>query len=987
MAIAFRSSSTADLASPGATTTITLPAGVASTDVVVAVFGSIRTAITSPNDITPPAGWTIIAATISANDGSSEVSLHAFWALGSVAALGFTNTQTTGLSQDWVCAAFTGVDTTTPIDVAGTAVSGGASVTCGSITIATANAWELIAATDVHKHALTSSGFSSASSAGTNALAALFYNTTPNATGATGTQNVAIGVSDPAEKTLGLPFALRLYVPPDPYMVLYASGYQQPASTYSPALNNPMSTDGVAMSGTGSSAVTVVIDYGKTVTINEFAGMVGFANTPTDAWQYSNDGITWTPFTTTLGSAYTPGGGTYSTVFQTWTPSGSTVTGRYFQYSIQDAGTVGQAGVHTLAGSPGTAGTGGGALSVGSTGVWNGGFVSVSFDHQTVQTAVGAIWQGSGQDPGNVYNSYDGGVQYVSGGTLNAATEPYGTNGTNGVYKLATLWDDYTYGNHTFYVGYFCQNADIYAGVDVVYFAKGALHTYTGWRNAGTVGTVPANAIGSTWKLTGHKAITTYANKRTVGSNTLIDVTITTEYWIGFVTWGAYVITSILSGTTGSIVPQGWGDWSQPVLTPAYPHNVGINAAQQDLLRSSWWQIYPGPYDDLHTKGFSNTAARHDAWGVSAISLSNMTIAVPCDEGGTPGFFNLYAVGASLTNFDSNTSDVSGDLDYTGARGTPYIWPDSFGNVGVFGCFLVNSGGTACGTTAATDTAADRVTFSATSFDGALNVAWVSGGWPGALKTAVHLSPQKQIGSSTTAWNATQTIEASGVRACGLLYLPNGRIYLNYNLTNAARYRTSDSFGLSGWSAITVAEQDHVSAAGLGQEQSFRLIAGGDSASGIGWTQCRDNQAKSFTDTININATARGPLCGGAWLGNQYAVLYTRFSDSHVFCTTSPSGSAWASPGTDTGFTGRACGMCRHPSGRIVGLLQPTAGGSASVIYSDDNGLTWTAGGSLGISPSPPPQIVCVWDCLYVVYISSDAPHFVASSDCGVTWT
>jgi hypothetical protein len=191
MAIGFRTSSSADIASATATVTITKPTGFASTDVLIAVFGTSKSSNVA-HTITAPAGWTRIAAQVSQTNGTAEIILlDVFWALGSVVGLGFTNSTTGGgVQQGWLCAAFTGVDTTTPIDVAvvaGDKNTASATLTVSAITIATTNAWDCIAAADWLGGVFTVTSFTVAENGHTNASAALCYNTTPKSTGTTGT--------------------------------------------------------------------------------------------------------------------------------------------------------------------------------------------------------------------------------------------------------------------------------------------------------------------------------------------------------------------------------------------------------------------------------------------------------------------------------------------------------------------------------------------------------------------------------------------------------------------------------------------------------------------------------------------------------------------------------------------------------------------------------------------------------------------------------
>jgi hypothetical protein len=191
MAIGFRASSSADKASAAATETITKPTGTASTDILVIAFGTDKGSNVAQT-ITPPSGWTRIGAQVSQTNGASQiVLLDAFWSLGSNASLGFGNSVSgAAVQQGWVCGAFTGVDNTTPIDVAdGTGNKGtfANTLTVNGVTIVTDQAWDCFAAADWLGGVFSATSFTVAENGHTNASAALLYNTTPKSTGATGT--------------------------------------------------------------------------------------------------------------------------------------------------------------------------------------------------------------------------------------------------------------------------------------------------------------------------------------------------------------------------------------------------------------------------------------------------------------------------------------------------------------------------------------------------------------------------------------------------------------------------------------------------------------------------------------------------------------------------------------------------------------------------------------------------------------------------------
>jgi hypothetical protein len=208
--IAFRASSSGDLSIATASTTITKPGGAVATDLLIAMFLTTRNAITNPDIVGAPAGWTQVGSVVTANDGTNELSLYVFWALGTVSNLVFTNSQST-LKQAWVCAAFSGADGTNPIDSSATGNTGSAGVTTNAVTIVNTGAWHLIAAGDLNNHDLSASGFSGATNgpSALNASGTLFYNTTPKTAGDTPTGHPGISVSDPGDIVAAQPFALK----------------------------------------------------------------------------------------------------------------------------------------------------------------------------------------------------------------------------------------------------------------------------------------------------------------------------------------------------------------------------------------------------------------------------------------------------------------------------------------------------------------------------------------------------------------------------------------------------------------------------------------------------------------------------------------------------------------------------------------------------------------------------------------------------------
>jgi hypothetical protein len=202
-----------DIASIGATTTITLPTGTTATDIVIAIFATDSGGNNAQRTVANPAGWTNIFTEFVAG-ATNGVSLHGAWALGNVASKTFTN-GASGLQQGVIVVGFTGVDNTTPIDATGATNSstGATTDTANAVTIATDQAWHLIAFASWLGATNSAPSFTAiqnvASPPATNADATLLYNTTPKATGSTGTVVVTSSASATGQILLAAPFALR----------------------------------------------------------------------------------------------------------------------------------------------------------------------------------------------------------------------------------------------------------------------------------------------------------------------------------------------------------------------------------------------------------------------------------------------------------------------------------------------------------------------------------------------------------------------------------------------------------------------------------------------------------------------------------------------------------------------------------------------------------------------------------------------------------
>lgn len=284
----------------------------------------------------------------------------------------------------------------------------------------------------------------------------------------------------------------------------------------------------------------------------------------------------------------------------------------------------------------------------------------------------------------------------------------------------------------------------------------------------------------------------------------------------------------------------------------------------------------------------------------------------------------------------------------------------------------------------------------ADTHSGQIAVAWTDGG---KLYTSVHRGPQKQIGDGGTDWETPEQIESANASDCGVAYLPNGVLYLCYDLSSAKKYRTNKAFGSSGfWSSAGTPSPSasRQSAVGRGQGQAFRFRAlGAVGASGsVEFSQCRDNRGAAWTTAVTAVTGARGPFCGGVWLGNGYGLLYTEHSTGKVRWLKAIDPGNWpAGPGADTGMSGQVVGLTLTSAGVLIGLLWDWDGTVGNKRFracrSRDRGATWEKDTSdIGALPAldTPPAVVSLEQMAYAVYVVNNTPQFAASIDSGVSW-
>lgn len=271
-----------------------------------------------------------------------------------------------------------------------------------------------------------------------------------------------------------------------------------------------------------------------------------------------------------------------------------------------------------------------------------------------------------------------------------------------------------------------------------------------------------------------------------------------------------------------------------------------------------------------------------------------------------------------------------------------------------------------------------------------LAVAWTN--VAGKLITAVHRSPLAHIEHSAEGWEANQILEAANASDQGFQYLRTARAYVDYALSGGGRYRSSDFQGAgpsTNWSAA--AGQTYVGAGAAGrsplEDWRFVLIGGA-------WhlVVCRDNRGVAWIDLATASAAAAaGSGCGGAWIGTGYGLLYNRSTDGHAVFRKTQKPDDWSTAtDVDLGTSRIVAGMVQMPTGTLVGMLYDPANQRCRACQSRDHGATWH------IEPiftefipelTTPPALVNLDFALLAVWQTGDQPQFAVSVDEGGNWT
>jgi len=777
------------------------------------------------------------------------------------------------------------------------------------------------------------------------------------------------------------------------YNVRYASGYGATATNDAVWMIDPANTTGVAFSNSGVASVSVTIDYGVSVTISQFAGTVGYAGTMTDQWEYSTDNITYNALVVTATNTPSVGSGTYTDFYQKWTPNAVTVTGRYFRYSIKDTpigSNVGQAGVTNLYGSPGAtpvlgASGGIGGLAGGDNlyaGCWKP--VQVVYDHsQTFHPGIDLI-NIVGRDitlyPNNIKvvqigptvsvnniaptgnynigNEFDGPTATISGMQFGSSDDAVVSNQVglqhDNRYYYKYRWDAYWWSQTKIRLGFFLRN-----------FANYFSSAYT------TI----VNNKSYQWTTV---VYTSYYVKK-MG---FWDITTVVDYYIGRYTILDYTLPQIGTGDTATIPTVQFLNQTSPFEDPGNDNDpfswVTLCNAYGDTCPTGaavgHWDMYVSTQlldNDTHTAWIPSAPF----YNVAGASETSMDITVPCSTGSaTPG--TVIGIGLAYAN-------VTGQDIFETCGSSIYGMSATFAIVQDVQCGGMVTGGPNAQTRRNADTFLSHIAY-----------AWISGtSATGALKQAIIRNAVLGSGA-TAAWESVETIEASNGSDLGLTYLPNGRLYLCYDLSGSKKYRTNDSFGTNGeWSASATpspAVSRH-SATGRGQNQSFRFRALTDSSAGdIEFSQCRDSQGVTWTSPVTaVASVAVGPWCGGVYILDGYGLLYTKQTNSHIYWTDTVDPDTWTGVGTDTGKIGHVIGATRLSSGVIVAATWDSGTKMTRSLRSRDLGDTWEMDSSdIGVIPAldTPPALVSIEHYAFLVFQINDIPMFAMSVDGGETW-
>ena len=226
--VAYVASSTAGGAAPTASITVNAPAGLVAGDLMLAMISQRTSNLPlDQNMVSTPVGWTLV---LSQDDGSTVgMSIYRKVATASEPA-NFTWTLGSSGRTSGAILAFSGVDTTSPIDASGSQANlSSTSCTAPSVSTTSTNTMRVVlfsmaqGNTAVNPANGMTQAFSAASGAGPNGVAIGGSYAALSAAGATGS---AVSTGNPAAVNLGASVALRAMaaVSVDHYELRHASG-------------------------------------------------------------------------------------------------------------------------------------------------------------------------------------------------------------------------------------------------------------------------------------------------------------------------------------------------------------------------------------------------------------------------------------------------------------------------------------------------------------------------------------------------------------------------------------------------------------------------------------------------------------------------------------------------------------------------------------------------------------------------------------------
>lgn len=272
-------------------------------------------------------------------------------------------------------------------------------------------------------------------------------------------------------------------------------------------------------------------------------------------------------------------------------------------------------------------------------------------------------------------------------------------------------------------------------------------------------------------------------------------------------------------------------------------------------------------------------------------------------------------------------------------------------------------------------------------FDDVLALAWIDP-TTGKLYSAVHRAPIANIGNGTQGWEAPQPVEAANcANPLGLLFLPNSRLYLSYELSGAQVWRSHDAHGGSGspnWSASASAGQ---SIACKGRSGSTGWIV--QSGAPLAYARSQDLTGAEWTGGILAVGGAVG--IGVAWVQQGLVMLYNDAAGGFHRALIANPEAVWPAATAVSGLAGQLVDLKCASHGALVGLLWDWDGTKTfKACRSRDLGQTWEMDDS-PIAAIPaldiPPALVTQEHYVFAVWTAGNAPAFACTQDAGRTWT